>query len=423
MQSSLPRNPALLFAMNPSRKEQSNDQPAHDPGVEGRDPMYFGYYALLTHQQNMLQDTIRTQAYHQAICSPANSRSIFSTASHVFAVEASAMARRIRQLVDASPAHNPALFGKVTVVQGKVEDVPESAVPKVDVLISEPIGVLLFHERMLESFVVARDRFLKPGGTIFPSAGSIYLAPFTDAFLFTDTLSKARWWESTDFFGVDLSPLFHQACIEYFSLPVVGHFNPNSLMCTPTAPSLHMDFHTLTIDQLHDLVMPFEWTVGYTGLIHGIGGWFDLTFAPSAMHAAAAMGDVDTVVMTTAPQAATTHWQQIRFLFMEPLAVNAGDRVKGWIRGKVNAMRSYTMMGEMVLQALTDAYSEDVTKMLEGPTDECGEWIVTGRLRGRRRGRWMLNEQTYSYTYTHNPGNAAPFVPEHSCLYVPPGST
>ena len=34
---------------------------------EDRDPTYFGYYAMLTHQQNMLQDTVRTSLYHQAI--------------------------------------------------------------------------------------------------------------------------------------------------------------------------------------------------------------------------------------------------------------------------------------------------------------------------------------------------------------------
>lgn len=39
---------------------------------------------------------------------------------------------------------------------------------KVDVLISEPIGTLLVNERMLETFIYARDHFLKPNGKIFP---------------------------------------------------------------------------------------------------------------------------------------------------------------------------------------------------------------------------------------------------------------
>lgn len=55
------------------------------------------------------------------------------------------------------------------VVHGKVEEVsiPERA----DVLISEPMGTLLINERMLETYIIARDKFLRPGGKMFPSQG------------------------------------------------------------------------------------------------------------------------------------------------------------------------------------------------------------------------------------------------------------
>lgn len=39
---------------------------------------------------------------------------------------------------------------------------------KVDVLVSEPMGTLLVNERMLETYLYARDHFLKPGGKMFP---------------------------------------------------------------------------------------------------------------------------------------------------------------------------------------------------------------------------------------------------------------
>merc|ERR1712159_306855 len=35
-----------------------------------------------------------------------------------------------------------------------------------DIIISEPMGFMLVHERMLESYIAARDRFLKPSGTM-----------------------------------------------------------------------------------------------------------------------------------------------------------------------------------------------------------------------------------------------------------------
>jgi len=57
------------------------------------------------------------------------------------------------------------------------------------VIISEPIGCLLVHERMIESYIAARDRFLKPGGLMMPTMGSIVLAPFADATLYSDQVA------------------------------------------------------------------------------------------------------------------------------------------------------------------------------------------------------------------------------------------
>lgn len=60
-----------------------------------------------------------------------------------------------------------ALGARIEVIQSKVEDLDLGA-NSVDVLISEPMGTLLVNERMLETYLHARDRFLKPGGRMFP---------------------------------------------------------------------------------------------------------------------------------------------------------------------------------------------------------------------------------------------------------------
>lgn len=52
---------------------------------------------------------------------------------------------------------------------------------KVDCIISEPMGFMLIHERMLESYMIARERFLKPGGLMMPTLGTLHVAPFSDA--------------------------------------------------------------------------------------------------------------------------------------------------------------------------------------------------------------------------------------------------
>lgn len=72
------------------------------------------------------------------------------------------MAKNIQKLAQSRPEYRE----KVFVVHDKIEnsnaDRPVQ-IPPVDTIVSEPIGVLLVHERMLESYLYARDNFLKPG--------------------------------------------------------------------------------------------------------------------------------------------------------------------------------------------------------------------------------------------------------------------
>ena len=51
----------------------------------------------------------------------------------------------------------------VTVVKGAVEELDLPA-QSVDVMISEWMGYYLLRESMLDSVLLARDRFMKPGG-------------------------------------------------------------------------------------------------------------------------------------------------------------------------------------------------------------------------------------------------------------------
>jgi histone-arginine methyltransferase CARM1 len=76
----------------------------------------------------------------------------------------------------------------------------------------------------LESYLYARDHYLKPGGTLFPSTGSIFLAPFTDAGLWSETMGKARFWEQQSFYGVDLTAVYADAKDEMFGKCIVIYF-------------------------------------------------------------------------------------------------------------------------------------------------------------------------------------------------------
>jgi protein arginine N-methyltransferase 1 len=59
------------------------------------------------------------------------------------------------------------LSNVVEVIQGTVETV--SLPEKVDIIIAEWMGYFLMRESMLDSVIIARDKFLKEGGSLYPS--------------------------------------------------------------------------------------------------------------------------------------------------------------------------------------------------------------------------------------------------------------
>lgn len=58
----------------------------------------------------------------------------------------------------------------------------------VDTIVSEPLGIMLVNERMLESYVEAR-RWLKPGGVMLPTTSTMCVCAFSDTQLYLEV----RW--------------------------------------------------------------------------------------------------------------------------------------------------------------------------------------------------------------------------------------
>lgn len=149
----------------------------------------------------MIQDTVRTSSYASFILSnPALFRgatvldvgcgsgilSLFAAqagAKRVFAVDASDIAERAERIVQANNFQNVITFVilfhlnfprwhsfSYRVIRGKVEDITlPDRTTEVDVIISEWMGYALLYESMLDSVLVARDRFLRSGGVMAPS--------------------------------------------------------------------------------------------------------------------------------------------------------------------------------------------------------------------------------------------------------------
>ncbi|KAL1807363.1 hypothetical protein ACET3Z_024353 [Daucus carota] len=305
--------------------------------------MYFHYYGQLLHQQNMLQDYVRTSSYYAAVIenrvdfagqvvvdvgAGSGILSLFAAQAgekHVYAVEASEMADYARKLI----AENPLLSQKIKlVVKGKVEDVecPEKA----DILISEPMGklsnrmvclTLLINERMLESYVIARDRFLFSNGKMFPTLGSLMGTLFF----------QPLFWQQQNYYGIDLTALHGTAFHGYFSQPVVDAFNPR-LLVVP-AVSHVINFTTINEEDLYKINVPLKFTSTVGTRIHRLACWFDVLFDGSTVQR----------WLTTAPGAPTTHCYQLRCVLSQPFFVMPGQEVVGHLHMIAYSAQSYTI--------------------------------------------------------------------------------
>jgi len=298
------------------------------------------HYQFLANQQLMLEDLKRTQLYRDGIVgnhqdfagkivldvgAGTGILSLFAAqagAKKVYAVEGTTAAEYARKLV----AH-AGLTERIEVIQDRLNQVELPS--KVDVIISEPWGFFLFHERMIEAFVEARDKFLVPGGKVFPSSAKLWLAPFADADLYDWRRQRVSFWHNPDFLGVDLTALADTAERELFEMPALGQFSSRCLVAE--ANGYNFDFLALPLKDLAEMAFPFRFIAQTDGPVHGIAGWFDVSFA----------GQGCNVLLSTSPYEPCTHWEQMRFLFRKPLEMRKGESFTGMLRMRANPQSSY----------------------------------------------------------------------------------
>ena len=262
-------------------------------------------YQFLHYQKNMLEDTARTGIYYQAIMkhqeyfknkvvldigAGSGILSIFSAmagAKKVYAVEASDIYPRTQELIDSNN-----LGDIIEVYHGKMEeiDLPE----KVDVIVSEWIGQALFHEGMFECVAKARDKYLKPGGTMFPSEGNIYLALYSESEFWYQ--KQTDFWKNTDFYGVNLTSMYPYALDEIPEEKLIVQ-KAKEENITSNVLKFHYDFNTLTIQDLKNLNFPLDFTMTKNSNTSSLCIWFDISFPGGE-------------VLSTSPKDKTTHWWQ-----------------------------------------------------------------------------------------------------------------
>ncbi|KAL5524274.1 hypothetical protein ACEPAF_9414 [Sanghuangporus sanghuang] len=381
------------------------------------DSHYFESYGENEIHYVMLRDKVRTSTYANFILnSPDLFRdaivldvgcgtgilSLFAAragAKRVFAVDASKnIAEKAAKIVKIN-----GMDDIITVIHGKVEDITlPDGITQVDVIVSEWMGYALLYESMLDSVLVARDRFLKSplrahtviseergredreeqkekGGVLAPSQARMLLGLCSAGEIVKD---RIEFW--SDVHGYDMSPMI-DAIHDDAIIEVVS----NETMLSDTA--IVKDINTAIVPP-HQLSFsaPFELhgTSARRTVAHAFVLYFDVFFTQDGAQVgpevrASASGDGEAILaevwrpgspsrarspslprspgrrermrrassmkimreepwksFTTGPESVPTHWKQTILLLKEPIVAREGTTVSGTFHCRKSADNS-----------------------------------------------------------------------------------
>ena len=272
-----------------------------------------GYGQLAVHRW-MVGDTVRNEAFRRALGKVVKRGdvvldlgagtgllSIFAAAAgarRVYAVERTATAEVARRMVERNGYRDV-----IEVIEIDVEDarLPE----KVDVLVSEWMGGFGVDENILAPLVIARNRWLKPGGTIVPGRVTAMLAPVeVPAFD-----AEIAYWRSKPH-GVDMDVIAQLTAQETFHTQT-----PLTLESLVAEPQQMWSHDPLTCS-LEEADQPFIANLSFVatrpGRLSGFAAWFTADMAGE--------------VLTNAIGAPDTHWGRTLFPLDSAVDVVPGTR-------------------------------------------------------------------------------------------------
>lgn len=271
-------------------------------------------YQDVSSQKNMLMDLVRTKAYYEAItknpdsfkdkivldigsgsgilamyCAKAGSKRVYS-------IEMSKIANIQRELIKRNN-----LEDKIILINDNILNIelPE----KVDIIISEWMGVFLFHERMLETVIDIRDKYLKPDGEMYPSSGKLCFSLYQGQKETSEINYNINFFNK-DLFGLDMSYLkeFENHIPNYFSSPLIKIVKSEELI--GKTYEKYFNFKTIKKSEFMEFTMKINSNVDMNK-VTGIVFWFDVFFE----------GKNQVSILSTSPMNKGTHWQHGVLLF------------------------------------------------------------------------------------------------------------
>jgi SAM-dependent methyltransferase len=179
--------------------------------------------------------------------------------------------------------------------------------PRVDVVVSETLGNYAFEEHMIETLADAKKRFLKPKGVIIPRKLRQLVVP-----VIGDRIQ--REFDAWDATGFDLSIARTMSLNNIY----VRTLKPGEMLGAQVWDEI--EFGT---DARSARKGEASWKLDDANTIYGFAVWWEAELVPG-------------VSLSTAPDAPRTHWEQLYFPLLSPIAAKKGETVGIGLKSKTS---------------------------------------------------------------------------------------
>ena len=192
--------------------------------------------------------------------------------------------------------------------------------PRVDVVVSETLGNYPLEEDIVATLRDARKRHLKPGGAMIPHRVHQFVAPVTTGKIHKDLVD----WDNVGY-GIDYTPARVMSMHNIY----VRTLAPAELLDQGRS-AVEWDVIDLAAAPSSNRKGEATFRIAKDTTIYGFLSWWTAELGPR-------------IVLSTAPDAAKTHWEQLYLPLLEPIAAKAGERIGVALRSKTTPETGTTL--------------------------------------------------------------------------------
>jgi precorrin-6B methylase 2 len=183
--------------------------------------------------------------------------------------------------------------------------------PRGDVVVSETLGNYPFEENIIETLNDVLKRHLKPGGIVIPARLEQFVAP-----VITERIHvELTVWDQTGL-GIDFSPARTMSLNNIY----VRSLNLSDLL-DEGRTAKRWDELNFSVQNRTSRRGEARWQLEAPVIVYGFATWWIAELVPG-------------ILLSTAPGAPRTHWEQLYFPLLQPISGRAGDTLAVSLRSR-----------------------------------------------------------------------------------------